>query len=114
MKTLPLSEAKAKLSRLVKDVASRDERILITRNGRAAAVLLSPDELESLEETLEIMSDPKLMAKIRRGIRELESGAGLWWDLDDLDENFRPKPGRKARRLPPLKREARRSASARR
>jgi len=43
MKIVPLSEVKAKLSQLVDEVATRDEQIVITRNGRAAAVLLSQD-----------------------------------------------------------------------
>ena len=50
MKTLPLSEAKATLSRLVDQVASRDEQIVITRNGK----LVSPDEIEGWKATLEI------------------------------------------------------------
>jgi len=44
MKTLPFAEARAKLSLLVDRVAAMDEEILITRNGRPAAVLVSPDE----------------------------------------------------------------------
>ena len=44
MKTLPLSEVKAKLSRLIDDVTSRDEEVVITRNGVPAAVLVSADE----------------------------------------------------------------------
>src|ERR687887_235166 len=51
-KTLSLTEAKAKLSELVGDVADQQERVIVTRNGRPAAVLISPDDLESLEETL--------------------------------------------------------------
>ena len=71
MKTVPLSEAKAKLSDLIKQVAARDEQVTITRNGRPAAVLVSPDEFESWQETLAIRSDPELMKEIRRGLRAL-------------------------------------------
>jgi len=46
MKILPLSEAKAKLSALVDEVRVTDEEVVITNNGRAAAVLVSPDEYE--------------------------------------------------------------------
>jgi prevent-host-death family protein len=74
VKTLPLSEVKAKLSELVDEVESRDERVVITRNGRPAAVLLSHDDLDSWQETLEIASDPALMTEIRRGIRQIERG----------------------------------------
>jgi antitoxin YefM len=58
MKTLPLSEVKANLSKLVDEVWSRDERVTITRDGRPAAILVSPDDLESWQATIEIMSDP--------------------------------------------------------
>ena len=47
MKTLPLAEVKAKLSRVIDQVAETDEQVVITRNGRPAAVLVSPDEYES-------------------------------------------------------------------
>ena len=57
MRTLPLAEAKAQLSRLVDRVAKTEEEILITRNGRPAAVLVSPDEYESWKETQAIRSD---------------------------------------------------------
>ena len=76
---LPLTEAKARLSRLVDDVASRDEQITITRKGRRAAVLVSPDYLDGLQETLEIMSDPKSMARIRRTLRRVRSGRAKWY-----------------------------------
>lgn len=74
MKTLSLSEVKAKLSELVDEVESRDERVVITRKGRPAAVLVSQDDLESWQETLEIASDRELMTEIRRGIRQIERG----------------------------------------
>lgn len=65
--TLPLSDVKARLSELVDRVESEDDRIVVTRNGRPAAVLVSPDDLESLEETLAVLSDPALMKKVRAG-----------------------------------------------
>jgi prevent-host-death family protein len=83
MKTLPLAEVKAKLSRLVDQVAETDEQIMITRNGRPAAVLVSPDEYESWRETQAIRSDPELMAEIRRGLRTLKRGARIY-TLEEL------------------------------
>jgi antitoxin YefM len=62
--TLPLSSVKAHLSELVDRVEQQHERVVITRNGKLAAVLVSQDDLDSLEETLAIMSDPALMAQI--------------------------------------------------
>ena len=83
MKTLPLAEAKAQLSRLVDRVAKTEEEILITRNGRPAAVLVSPDEYESWKETHAIRSDREFMAEIRRGVRRLRKGSRLY-TLEDL------------------------------
>ena len=92
MRTLPLSEVKAKLSQLVDEVESRDERILITRKGRPAAVLVSQDDLASWQETLEITSDPALVTEIRRGVRQVDRGQTV-----DYEEVFRPK-ARRAKR----------------
>jgi antitoxin YefM len=62
--TLPLSSVKAHLSELVDRVEDQHDRVVVTRNGKPAAILISPDDLESLEETLSILSDPALMAQI--------------------------------------------------
>ena len=83
MKTLSLSEAKMKLSELVEAVYSRDEEILITRNGRPAAVLVSPEEFESWQETIEIASSPDLMAEIKRGRAGLKKKSRLY-TLEEL------------------------------
>ena len=71
MKTLPLSEVKMKLSQLIDEVNSQDKQITITRNGKPAAVLVSPDEFESWQETVTIRSDAELMEEVRRGLRSL-------------------------------------------
>jgi prevent-host-death family protein len=86
MKTLSLSEVKAKLSELVDEVESRGERIVITRRGRPAAVLVSPDDLDSWQETLEITSDRALMTALRRGIRQIQRG-----QTKSYEEVFGPK-----------------------
>jgi prevent-host-death family protein len=71
MKTVALAEAKAKLSRLIDEIDSRDEELIITRNGKVAAVMISGDQFEGWKETLAIQSDPALMKEIRRGIAQL-------------------------------------------
>jgi antitoxin YefM len=78
MKTLPLAEVKAQLSRLVDRVAKTDEEILITRNGRPVAILISPDEYESWQETRAIQSDREFMEEIRRGLRDLRKGGRIY------------------------------------
>ncbi|MBY0275519.1 type II toxin-antitoxin system Phd/YefM family antitoxin [Candidatus Binatia bacterium] len=87
MKTVPLSEAKAHLSRLVDEVEGRDEEVVITRNGRAAAVLVSPSDLESLKETAAVRSDTALVAEIRRGLSALKRGRAKLYTLDALLED---------------------------
>jgi antitoxin YefM len=71
---LPLSEVKAKLSEMVDRVEQQHDRITLTRNGRPAAVLVSPDDLASLEDTLELLSNPRAMAEIEKARREVRAG----------------------------------------
>ena len=73
-KTLPISEVKTKLPSLVKGVNERDDEIVITRNGRPEAVILSMDEYEGLQETIEILSDPKAMAQLKKSIAYFKRG----------------------------------------
>lgn len=72
MKILPLSEVKTKLSELVDVVERRDEEITVTRNGKPVAIIVSKDEYDGWQETLEIMKDPEFMKEIRAGIRTLK------------------------------------------
>jgi antitoxin YefM len=74
---LPFSEVKAHLSELADRVEIEHDRILVTRNGRLSFVLMSPDDLESLEETLEIVRDDDLMGSLRRSRDEAASGERL-------------------------------------
>ncbi len=71
---LPLSEAKARLSQLVAEVEKNEEELIITRNGRPVAVLLSADEFASWQETREIQRNPALMREIKRGLSQLKRG----------------------------------------
>lgn len=70
-KTVPVREFRSKLGQLLNDVADRREHVLVTRNGRPAAVLVPIDEYEALEETAEILSDPDALAAIEAGRGEL-------------------------------------------
>jgi prevent-host-death family protein len=72
--TLPLAEIKKRLSEIVDGVEQKHDRVVLTRNGRPAAVILSPDDLESLEETLAILSNPSAMQDIRRVDSEIDHG----------------------------------------
>jgi prevent-host-death family protein len=83
MRTLSLSEVKMKLSELVERVHSTDEEVVITRNGRPAAVLVSAEEFDSWKETIEILSSPELMDEIRKGLASLRKGSKIY-TLEDL------------------------------
>jgi prevent-host-death family protein len=84
MKTLSLSEAKMKLSGLVEEVRTTDEEVVITKNGSPAAVLISPDEFESLKETIAIRSDSALMREIKEGLRDLKRKKSKLYTLEEL------------------------------
>jgi prevent-host-death family protein len=71
---LPLADVKNRLSEVVERLEREHGRVVITKHGRPAAVVLSVDDLEGLEETLEILSDPRLMRRIRKGMAEIEAG----------------------------------------
>ena len=75
--TIPFTEAKAHLSDLVDRTSREHERFIVTRNGVPAAVLLSPDDLESLEETVAILEDKALLASVRKSRREASEGKRL-------------------------------------
>ena len=84
MKTLSLSEAKMKLSSLVSAVSSTEEEVVITKNGRPAAVLVSPDEFESWRENMAIRFDPELMEEIKQGILDLKKKNARLYTLEEL------------------------------
>jgi prevent-host-death family protein len=61
----PLRSVRDHLSEFVDRVQYQHERIVLTRNGRAAAILVSPEDLAELEETIEVLGDPQALADIR-------------------------------------------------
>jgi antitoxin YefM len=84
MKTLSLSEVKMKLSSLVDLVNSTDEELVITKNGRPAAVIVSPDEFDSWKETIAIRSDAELMSEIQKGLAALKRKNTKLYTLEEL------------------------------
>jgi antitoxin YefM len=63
-KTMPISEVKTRLPELVSGVEEREEEIVVTRNGKPAAVLVNYNEYERLKDTLDVLSDPVMMKHI--------------------------------------------------
>lgn len=81
---LPLAEVKNRLSEVVERVEREHGRVVITKHGRRAAVVVSIEDLESLEETLEILSNPALMAEIREAEVERSRGGATKLSKDEL------------------------------
>lgn len=77
-----MADFRSNLRRLLDAVQGTHERVIVTRRGREAAVVMSLAELESLEETLEVMRDVELVAAIREG--EAAAAAGDTHTLDEV------------------------------
>jgi prevent-host-death family protein len=75
--TLPVTEARAKLPQLVKAADERFDRTVITSNGKPTAVIMSYEEYEAWEETLEVLSNPETMRAIRKADEELAAGKAI-------------------------------------
>lgn len=71
---MALRDVKNRLSEVVDQVEREHGRVVITRHGKPAAVVISTEDLESLEETLEVVSRPKLIAQVRDSLAELAAG----------------------------------------
>ena len=84
MNTISVSEAKMKLSALVDSVKKTDEEVVITKNGRPVAVLVSPDEFESRRETMAIRFDADLMEEIKSGLESLKNGNASLYTIEEL------------------------------
>jgi antitoxin YefM len=79
MTTLPLSDAKARLSEIADEVGRTHERVHITKNGRDYVVLLAAEDLESIEATLELLADPHAQQRLHDSEADIARG-------DVLDE----------------------------
>jgi antitoxin YefM len=77
MSTIPLSEAKARLSEIADEVGRTHERVHITRNGREYVVLLAAEDLESIEATLELLADARAQERIAAAEADIAAGEVL-------------------------------------
>ena len=94
-RTLPISEVKARLPELVTGVEKREDSLVVTRNGRPAAVLVSHAEYQRIQETLDVLSDPGVMAQIRESRKQFASGKPGTTFEDLFGEPLVPEPKRK-------------------
>jgi prevent-host-death family protein len=85
--SLPLGEVKAHLSELVGRVHDHHERVTVTVHGRPSAVLVAVDDLERLEETVAILSDPATMRRLADSDAELARGESV--SAEELAETMR-------------------------
>jgi antitoxin YefM len=72
--TLPLADVRNRLSEVIDQIQREHDRVVITKHGHPAAVVMSIEDLESLEETLAVLSDPGLLARVRSAGDEIERG----------------------------------------
>jgi prevent-host-death family protein len=79
-KVVPFTDARAHLTELLDEIEAVHEHVVITRNGRPAAVVMSQDEYESLVETLEVLSDPDLMAALAESDEDVAAGRVYPWE----------------------------------
>lgn len=86
MTTATLAAVKARFSEYVDRVVREHDRLVVTRKGEPAAVLIAPDELEALEETVELLSDPAAREEIARAESEIAAGAVV--DADELRRKY--------------------------
>lgn len=74
MSVEPLRDIRNHFSEVIDRVEREHERVTVTRNGRAAAVIMSPEDLAELEETLAVLSDSDALADIREADAAYASG----------------------------------------
>jgi len=84
---ISISDVRANLPDLVDKVNKKLDRVTITINGKPKAVLVSAQELDSIEETLEILSNPKLMKELKKAEKEIEEGKYV--TLEELQKELK-------------------------
>ena len=84
MKVLPLSVVKNNLSKLVEQLTTTHEEITVTRNGHAAAIIMSPEEFEGWKETMEILADKEFTQEIHRGIKGIKKKGKIYHRIEDI------------------------------
>lgn len=86
-----LADAKAHFSEIVDLVEETHEHVIVTRRGRPAAIIMSPDDYEGLLETLDILSTPGALEEIRDAHEQI--GAGEYYTLEQIEEDLRRRKG---------------------
>ena len=71
---MSISDVRANLPDLVAKVSDTLDRVTITVNGQPKAILVSAEELDSLEETAEILAIPGALESIKKGTKQIKKG----------------------------------------
>lgn len=87
---MALKDVKDHLSEVVDQVEREHERVVITKHGRPAAVVVSIDDLESIEETLDVAGRAGLMEQIRSSLAELDAGEARALNKDEILRSLKP------------------------
>jgi len=82
-----LADAKAHFSEIVDLVEETQEHVIVTRRGKPAAIIMSPDDYEGLMETLDILSTPGALEEIKQAHAEIQ--AGHYYTLEQIEEDLR-------------------------
>ena len=80
-KNISLKQLRPKLPKVISEIDSKMDRFIITKRGKPVALMMSIEDYEGLIETLDILSDKKLMKRIKAAESDIERG-----DLTALDE----------------------------
>lgn len=78
-RTVPFSQARSELTKLLDELAERHEHFVITRNGLPAAVMISPADYEAIQETVEVLQDTHLMLALRKSREDVKAGRVSPW-----------------------------------
>ena len=81
-KVVPFTAARSALSELLDEVQARHEHVVITRNGKPAAVILSSVEWEAIQETIDLLADEESLAALRESEADVKDGRLT--SLDDV------------------------------
>lgn len=74
LEQVSLADAKSRLSEVIDGVQAEHRRVTITRHGKPAAVLVAPEDLEALEDTLDLLGDPQARSSLRSAVDEIQRG----------------------------------------
>lgn len=78
--TIPLTELRPKLPKVMDRISKYFDRYIITRHGKPEAVMLSEEDYQGLLETLDILSDQRLIKSIKKAEEDLKKGKGISWE----------------------------------